>query len=346
MGGLRRGLRALRFSTVVCVATAGALALSVPVWTPTAEAQPSRADEAKARYLKGVELHDEGDYQSALIEFRRSYELVPNFNVLFNIGQEYYQLADYANALRTFQQYFDEGGKRIPPNRREQVERDIDKLKSRVATVNIKTNVAGAELRVDDQLVQIAIPGPVMMSAGKRRIEVSKRGFRTVSRTEELAGQESRDLVFELVPEATVGQDGNNKPIVIIGDRQVGARDEGPPVAPIVMWSLTGGFVIAAGVFGGLALANQGKLDDMKREPNHTEAELDESGKNVRNMAIACDVFLGASLIGAGLSIYFTVDSVMASDQRAPRGPQPMPAPRPTAKIGFGPGRVDFAQTF
>jgi len=340
----------VRISTVVCVATATATALSVPVWTSTAQAQPSRADEAKARYLKGVELHDEGDYQSALIEFRRSYELVPNFNVLFNIGQEYFQLADYANALRTFQQYLDEGGKRIPPNRREQVERDIDKLKSRVATVNVKTNVAGAELRVDDQLVQANIPGPVMMSAGKRRIEVSKRGFRAVSRTEELAGQETRDLVFELVPEATVvnqGQDGN-KPIVIIGDRQVGGRDEGPPVAPIVTWSLTGGFVIAAGVFGGLALANQSKLDEMKQEPNHTEAELEESGKNVRNMAIACDVFLGASLIGAGLSIYFTVDAVQASDQRAPRGPQPMQPmqPRPTAKLGFGPGRVDFSQSF
>lgn len=306
-------------------------------------AQPqSKSDEAKSRYLKGVELHDEGDYQAALIEFRRSYELVPNFNVLYNIGQEYFQLADYANALRTFQQYMDEGGRRIPPNRKETVERDIEKLKSRVATLNVNVNVQGAEVRIDDQLIVTPIPGPVLVSAGKRRVEVSKQGYRTSSKTIEVAGQETRDVPFNLQPEGIVvaNPEEPDKPQIIIVPGTT-KKEPGPPVAPIVMWSVTGALAIGTGVFGGLALSNQSSLDELKRtEGSGTEA-LDDAASKARNMAIATDVFLGATVIAAGLSVYFTIDAVIGKDKKKDET-----APQPATKISVGPGAVGLTRTF
>ncbi len=326
-------------------AAPAAVVLGVPAPAAAQPGAAQRSEEAKQRYMKGVELHDEGDYQSALIEFRRSYDLVPNFNVLFNVGQEYFNLADYANALKTFQQYMEEGGKRIPPNRKEQVEGYIEKLKSRVATMAVKVNVQGAELKVDDQVITALIPGSVLVSTGKRRIEVSKQGYRTQTKTEEFAGQETKEVVFELQPEAMLSQgDGSKPPIVIIGDQKMTqAKEPGPPIAPIVMWSLTGALGIGTGVFGGLALANQSSLDELKREEGHTTDELDDAAANARNMAIATDVFLGATVIAAGLSVYFTIDAVLTP---AKKDEKPNAAPAPAAKVSVGPAYVGVDGTF
>ncbi|NUP10157.1 MAG: tetratricopeptide repeat protein [Polyangiaceae bacterium] len=303
-------------------------------------AQPSKADEAKSRYMKGVELHEEGDFQAALIEFRRSYELVPNYHVLYNIGQEYFQLGDYSNALRTFEQYLADGGKRIQPERQTEVNGYLDKLRGRIATVNVKINVEGAELRVDDQVNSSPIPGPVVVSAGKRRFEVSKQGYRTIKRTEELAGQETKELVFDLQPETMI-TNGDNKQIIVVGGGTP-PPDDGPPIGPIVGWSITGALAIGAGVFGGIALSNQSSLDELKREPGHTEAELDDAASNARAMAIATDVFIGAAVIGAGLSTYFTIDAVISSDKKDTTKGEA----KPTAKVSFGPGSVGVSGSF
>jgi len=346
MGGKQKRVMGVWFATLLATFACA----SVLAWPADASAQSAqqRSEEAKARYLKGVDLFEEGDYQSALIEFKRSYELVPNFNVLFNIGQVYFQLADYANALRTFQQYVDEGGKRIPPNRRSDVDADLAKLRSRVANVSVKVNVQGAELRVDDQLVASPISGPVMVSAGKRRFEVSKPGFRAVQKTEEIAGQENKELTFELQPEVNLlGEgDGTRPPIVIIGDQRMTQEQPGPPVGPIVSWSLTGAFVVGAGVFGGLALANDSSLEALKKEEGHTEAELEDAASSARNMAIATDVFLAAAVIGAGVSVYFTVDMVLTDDAKATKK-RDESAPRPpTAQLKLGPGFTGVAGSF
>src|SRR5207249_11427960 len=55
----------------------------------------------------------EGDYSAALIEYKRAYDASPHWQVLFDIGQSYFQLRDYANALLTLQRFVSEGGDRI-----------------------------------------------------------------------------------------------------------------------------------------------------------------------------------------------------------------------------------------
>lgn len=327
--------------------------LAVPREAAAQPAQQAKADEAKNRYLKGVDLFDEGDYQSALIEFKRSYELVPNFNVLYNIGQVYFQLSDYANALRTLQQYLDEGGKRIPSSRKTDVEKDIEKLRARVATVTLKINVKDAELRIDDQVVTQALTGPITVSAGKRRFEVSKTGYRTITRTEEIAGQESRELSFELAADATVISNPNDgkPPIVIIGDGKGGTLpppDPGPPVVPIVLWSITGVLAVGTGVMGGLALANDSTTSRFKTEPNHTEAEIQDQVDKTKTFALVSDVLLGATVAAAGVSTVFTVLEFTRSDG-AKTEPAAEPAPAATTgrvQLRLGPTFVGLDGTF
>lgn len=306
----------------------GALACALAVGTaPVAEVNAqgqSKADEARVRYEKGVELHTEGDFQSALIEFKRSYEVVPNYHVLYNIGQVYFQLADYANALRTFQQYLDDGGKRIPVSRRSDVERDVEKLRSRVATITLKLNVPDAEIRVDDQLVQIPDTGVLLVSAGKRKIEVSKPGFKPITRTEEIAGEEKRDLKLELVAELTP----DDRPIIVPGP----AAEEGPPVVPIILWSLTGALAVGTGVTGALALSADSTLGRLKTEPGNTEEQIVSQADQATTLALITDILLAATVVSAGVSTVFTVLELTGGEPAKDGAP-----PAPTASVRVGP---------
>ncbi len=300
------------------------LALSSAV-LPAAQvfAQPSQSkvDEAKQRYTKGVDLHTEGDYQSALIEFKRSYELVPNYSVLFNIGQVYFQLADYANALRTFEQYLDEGGKRIPATRRSDVERDVDKLKTRVATVVLTINVPGAEVRVDDQLVTIPPNGKLLVSAGKRKFEISKTGYKPASRSEEIAGEETRELPITLEPDS-VSSTGD--PVIITNN----VVEPGPPVVPIVLWSLTGALAVGTGVTGALALSADSTLTRLKTEPDHTEQEITSQADQASTLALVTDILLAGTIVSAGVATVFTILEFTGDDAKKPDDAAPAPTVR------------------
>ncbi len=87
---------------------------------------------------------------AALVEFKRAYSLAPTWQVLFNIGQSYFQSHDYAGALVTLQRFVDEGKERIPDDRRALVDAEIADLANRVGHVSISSNLAGATVTIDD----------------------------------------------------------------------------------------------------------------------------------------------------------------------------------------------------
>ena len=55
---------------------------------PTAASADTKAD-ARALSDEGRRYHDAGDYDRAIIAFRRAYELAPSPALLFNLGQSY-----------------------------------------------------------------------------------------------------------------------------------------------------------------------------------------------------------------------------------------------------------------
>src|SRR5690349_11541014 len=102
------GLRSAVLVSTLLVS--GAAFAQVPgVAGPVPPANPANSDEAQMRFKRGLELYDEQDFQNALIEFRRAYELQPTYKILYNLGQVCYQLTEYACALRNFEKYLKEG---------------------------------------------------------------------------------------------------------------------------------------------------------------------------------------------------------------------------------------------
>ena len=115
----------------------------------------TQAPDAGTHFDRGATFYSEGDYGAALIEFKRAYELSPHWQVLFNIGQSYFQLRDYANALVTLQRFANEGGDRIDRDDRATIDNELPDLANRVARVTVSSNLAGATISVDDQVVGV-----------------------------------------------------------------------------------------------------------------------------------------------------------------------------------------------
>ena len=292
------------------VAAATLLALSISLAPQVASAQPTSApsqkntDEAVVRYKRALDLFNDGSFDAALLEFRRAYELAPNYRVLYNIALVNVQLNDYAGALGAFEQYLADGGSEVPAARTEEVKHEIARLGPRVATLDVTTDEPGADISVDDLPIgKTPLAHPVRINAGRRRISVASAGHVPQARLVEAAGGDAIQLKFELnEPHATPA--GAPTPI------------EAPPTPreenrhfPWFAWTVTGALAAGTAVTGVLALKAHSDQDDTKHRLGATPGELDAASKKTQHLALASDILLGATAVMGGISIYLTARS-------------------------------------
>lgn len=164
-------------SFTVRLAVMVVLAISAVLPSLARAQAPSAAQIADAgkHFQRGVTLYNEADYRAALVEFRRAYETAPNAAVLYNIGQTYYQLQNYAAALVALGRYLTEAGPGAAHRR--EVETTIDTLQSRVGKVAVTTSVPGCDITVDDELVgKTPLEDSVLVSIGRRKITALRDG--------------------------------------------------------------------------------------------------------------------------------------------------------------------------
>ncbi len=307
---------------------------------PTAaQAEPTKEakEEASRRFKRGIELFGEGDYRAALIEFRRANELAPNYNVLYNIGNVYFQLQDYANALTSFEKYIAEGGSNIDAKRRADVEKDIEKLRTRVARVEISTSVPDADVAIDDMPVgKTPFTKPLLVNPGRHRITATKEGRTAAVRTIEVASFDAVNVALDL-PElvakpADTGPVATTIPTATATTPTTSTGPVAPPPPPPKSipwagWGVTGALAVGAIATGALALSKNSELAELRTvEAGQTPAtpqQLQDAASSTGTLALVSDVFTGAAVIAGVVTLVFTL-----------RAPTP-PAAASPAKTGF-----------
>ncbi len=280
--------------------------------TALSSSLPAAADEASTHFQRGVELYSEADYRAALGEFRRAYELEPRFQVLYNIGMTEYQLLDYAAALQALERYLRDGGGEVPAAKRGEVERELGKLRSRVAKLEILSNVSGAQVTIDDAAVGTTpLPAPVLVSAGRRRVTVSAPGRTSASTMVDVVGGDTRKISVELQVSSDANPSSSTQPSST-------TPVEAPPRSiPWVGWILTGAFAVGTGVTGGLALSASSDLKTKIGTLGVTQQEIDSAHSKTVALGIASDALLGATAVAAGLSLFFTLRTPSAETAHA-----------------------------
>src|SRR5262249_54064147 len=108
-------------------------------------------------------------------------------------------LNEYAEALAAFDRYLVEGGGEIQAARRTEVTQYIDSLQPRVATLEIASTPPDGSITVDDTPIEGTTPQKLRVSAGKRRVTVTKDGYFPMTLNVEIAGLETKRVSFDLV---------------------------------------------------------------------------------------------------------------------------------------------------
>ncbi len=257
--------------------------------TPSADA----IQQAKEHFERGVRMYQEDDFRGALIEFNRAYEIAPNWAVLYDIGQAQYQLRDYAAALRTLERYTKEGGERMPPDRKAQVDREVVELRGRVAHVTILANVQDADVSLDDlPFGKAPTSEPVLISAGRHKLVLSHPGFGAGTQVVDIAGGDNVTLRFDLQPEAQA------LPVVPV-------ERPSPNYTAAIVAGTVGLAGIAVGtVFGVLTLNSKSTLDG---ECNSAKVCNPGSQNDIdaytRNGSLS-GIGFGVGIVGLGLATY------------------------------------------
>jgi hypothetical protein len=155
--------------------------------------------EAIARFKRGLELYKEGAYPTALIEFRKAYELSPNFHVLYNIGLVCSEMQDAVCAVRSLQAYLEQATD-ITPQRKKEVEKEIARMKPRTATLIVETSTDGVDLTIDDVFIgKTPIAQGTLVNSGRRKLSLAKTGFIPVQRVVEVPGQDTMTVRIEML---------------------------------------------------------------------------------------------------------------------------------------------------
>jgi len=259
-----------------------------------------RAQEARSRYERGMQLYNEGASEGALVEFERAYHLAPSYKLLYNIALIRLQLNDYAQALKAFQEYLAEGGTEIASVRRSEVERHVAALRGKVGLVELTSSARGADVLVDDVAVgRIPLAEVLVLNPGRRRITIARGGLNS-SKVVTIAGQDF--LKVELSLDASKPQ-----PTAAVSAAAAPSR-----LPAYLSWSVTAALAAATTVVGILAVDAMFDLDDERGRVPTSRARLDEADSKMMRLALTTDILAGATAIAGATALYFTLSKSSA----------------------------------
>jgi hypothetical protein len=142
---------------------------------------------AQSLYEQGIKLA-ETDAKGALKAFRQSYEIQPDFHVLYNIGKVCSKLFDTPCAIKAYEQYLKDGAAEVPAKKKKEVETELKTLaKAAGTTITIKTSVKGADVQIDGASVgKTPLDKPLIVKEGSHKV-VLVQGNTPVEKTVKVA---------------------------------------------------------------------------------------------------------------------------------------------------------------
>ena len=303
----------LRLLVLLAITSSSALVAAEPGASPTPNA--SATTEARERFQRGVTLYREGSFDAALAEFKRAYEIAPNYRILYNLAQVQVERHDSVAALNLFGQYLQQGGSEIEADRRAQVERDMQSLRGRVSDLTVESNVSGAQLTIDGiEAGTLPLAGPIQVNSGVRQIVVVKPGYQSASKSMTIAGAQPLRVTLTLQP--LDGKPADSAAASKTPAEPKGEQSRGLSAPFWVSAVATGLFTGAAVTFGVVSLNKNQKLDDeLNRPPSSGNSQtIADTRSSLKTTALLTDVFTGAAIVGAATTVYFAITSGSSSE--------------------------------
>ncbi|MBN2802719.1 MAG: hypothetical protein JXR91_06470 [Deltaproteobacteria bacterium] len=271
--------------------------------------------QAKELFEKATTVFNNGQYANAAALFRQANNVKPTWKLQYNIGQAESAAKRYGLALEAFELYLADGGDDIPPERNEEVLKEVRRLRSMVASVNVEAP-GGTEVFVNGVLrATTPLEGVIKVTAGKRHeVKLLQDGTVLAIRTVRLSGGDSTTVsaTEEPVessttpaPEAVSNDDGMTADKKEAGESKVApANNKGGKMMLIgTVLLTTGGLAaIGGGIIGGLSIGKAGELKDLCGDDKNC---VNDEAVNLADSAWTLGVTSNV-LISAGVAIGVT----------------------------------------
>lgn len=167
---------------------------------------------AKKYFREGVSYYESGKHAQALESFQKSYEIKPHWAIRFNLGLCYKELGMYVKAREEFNKFVEEGGSKINPSTKKQVEQAIAELNNIIAVVTIEVNVKKAEILMDGKTVGYTpMSDKVYLNPGSHILIIQKNGYESYREEFILSKGERKSFKIYLLPTSTVKPEQKEK---------------------------------------------------------------------------------------------------------------------------------------
>jgi hypothetical protein len=182
----------------------GALFLLTPSLSHAADPAPKGADPKKAeaaeRFDRGLTLFDDGDNSGALAEFKRTYELMPNPVVLYNIGLVYAAMGRPVDAVDALEPVV--AGGSLSPTQLERAKKTLAEQKARIGRLAVTTTPPeGARIEIDNvEVAKTPLTAPIRIAEGSHIVGAVAEGFAPARKEVVVAGNADASLHLDLVP--------------------------------------------------------------------------------------------------------------------------------------------------
>jgi hypothetical protein len=303
--------------------------LSAHAQSADTTAEAGDVEQARKHFGQGLKLYKDGDFDAALVQFERAYAVKPNFKVLYNIAQCYFELHQYVEARDTLARYLKEGAGQIDAERQIKVETDVADLQRRIAHLTLKVNVT--TVYVDGKKIGVTpLSAVVDVSEGQRTISVETADRGSKQRVVRVGGGEDQviDIQFAAPSAAPVTTAAPS-------NKTEAPRQQASSGLGAGFW-VTGGLAVAlgagAGVTGYLALQAQ---DDRKKDLETfgvTRADLDDTRKRAKTFALTTDILAGSAIVCAGVATVLLITHDSGTGEQV--------------GLGVGPGNVTLRGRF
>ncbi|HEX4475441.1 MAG TPA: PEGA domain-containing protein [Polyangiaceae bacterium] len=176
--------------------------------TPAApDPDAEKKEQAKQRFLRGLELSQSQDYDAALVEFLASREIFPTRVAILNAATTLIALHRYAESLEMYRELLARFAATIPPDQRKSIDDTMAKLARRVGEITVEGAVAGTRIVVDGQERGSApLDHPVTVNAGTHSVRAFHEGFLPFEGQVMVAGGEKASVKADLQPMTRSGR--------------------------------------------------------------------------------------------------------------------------------------------
>lgn len=240
-------------------------------------AHPNRAEddvtrEAMESYERGKALYNEENFEGALAEFKKAYNLKPSPIILYNIAQVLWSLHRYVEAMETLKEVLKKFVNELSPELKSTILEELQQLKERIGYLKLLVSPEGCVVKIDNKVVgQSPIEKEISLDVGEHKIEVLKEGFTPYSQTVMITAQEHKVVEINLEKkvekreENKIGKEGGS--IISESEKKVGDKEEETTKSPFYkkwwFWSIVGG-VVAVGTLTGVTIyvvTSSGKVE-------------------------------------------------------------------------------------